>query len=75
MDPELRTKLARPADPANDSSRVLEVYSLWLNGLLTISEGRTASALRSLDDCNAANAQLAKDTAPAKHPWWVLWAR
>lgn len=72
VDPALRAPLAKPEDPKSDAKRELEMYSLRQNAIIDKSQERTASAVRSLDDCNDVNTKLAAALAP-KRAWWHVW--
>lgn len=72
VDPELRTKLSRPALPANDLPAT-RVYAGRMSDVVDRSEDRTASAVNALDNCNAVNTMV-QSRLSAK-PWWNLWAR
>lgn len=58
LDPSLRTHLPPLTDPVTSQAKDLMVYSLSQWARIQQEEARTASAVRSLDDCNAANHSL-----------------
>lgn len=61
MDPQLREKAQRPALPPGPPTKVSDLagFSVAQEATMDVLEGRLVDAVKALDECNTANANLA----------------
>lgn len=74
VDPGLREKIDRPPLPQGSSQEDMAVFSIQQEMTISLAELQRNYAVKTIDNCNAANGLLAQALAkPVGKPWWRLW--